>query len=84
MKQHKFSEVIKAWVDGVECERLNFDTKIWKPIQVLTDFTWADAVRIKPEPKPDVIRLVAAKNNEIIRLIFNGETGNLLGAEVLK
>ena len=42
---------------------------------------------IKPEPKPDVIRFVIAHNengDEKIKLIFDGETGDLKGAEVKK
>ena len=40
---------------------------------------------IKPEPKPDVIRFVMAINgDEKIKLIFDGETGDFKGVEVVK
>ena len=51
--KHKHAEVIKAFVDGVKCE-LEVHTK-WYSIDNLTQFDIWDKVRIKPEPKPDVI-----------------------------
>ena len=47
--KHKHAEVIKAFVDGIECQAWDFANKKWHDIKDLTDFTWADA-RIKPEP----------------------------------
>ena len=82
--KHKHAELIKAWADGAEIQYLNesywencFDNNPgWN-----TDIEY----RIKPEPKPDVIRFVMAINgDEKIKLIFDGNTGDLKGAEVIK
>ena len=50
--KHKHAEVIKAFVDGIECQAWDFANKKWHDIKDLTDFTWADA-RIKPEPQKE-------------------------------
>ena len=99
MKQpHKHAELIKAWADGAE-------------IQYEADLKWFDApqpcwdvstsYRIKPEPKPDVVRWVYGRKgmgydtfenacdevNDVkpnLKLTFDGETGKLKSAEVLK
>ena len=47
--KHKHAEVLHAFVDGIECQALDFTQKKWHDIKDLTDFTWADAVRIKPQ-----------------------------------
>ena len=97
--KHKHAEVIKAFVDGVKCE-LEVHTK-WYSIDNLTQFDIWDKVRIKPEPKPDVIGYAKvydsnpmvtyvslsspqldADNN--LKLIWDGETGKLKSAEVIK
>ncbi len=95
---HKHAAIIKAWADGAEIEffslfinqwiTANNDTPIWRP-----DLDY----RIKPEPKPDVVvewlvkehkvtyfdnRSVDAEKN--LRLTFDGETGKLKSAGVLK
>ena len=83
--KHKHAEVIKAFADGIECELWYTEEKKWIDVKYLGDFDLYYDVRIKPKPKPDVIRLVTAINgNETIKLIFDGDTGNLLGAEVIK
>jgi hypothetical protein len=48
MKPHKHAEVIKAFVDGVECEY--FQCEKWWDIQYISQFQVFDYVRIKPEP----------------------------------
>ena len=98
--KHKHSEVIKAFVDGVECE---FEGQFneWYSIAILDQFDTWDKVRIKPEPKPDVELFTkvydqenylaytthAIKNKKDfhnLKLIFDGETGKLKDAEVIK
>lgn len=57
MKQpHKHAELIKAWADGAEIEW--FDGRTW---QVVRSPAWCDDTqyRVKPEPKPDVVRYMA-------------------------
>jgi hypothetical protein len=57
-KPHKHAELIKAWADGAEIEFYDtrFEEHRWKlcgtPPLWREDFEY----RIKPEPKPDVVR----------------------------
>ena len=93
---HKHAELIKAWADGAEIEC--FSEGDWYQ----TSFpSWYEdrQYRIKPEPKPDVVRyslahfkqeMIYALNKEQdtgvdnLKLTFDGETGKLKSAEVLK
>ena len=97
MKPHKHAELIKAWADGAEIQVKNDDNDGWddcwqnKPM-------WDEGYRyrIKPEPKPDVVLWASMhprKSNIYypsyfgganLKLIWDGETGNLKSAEVLK
>lgn len=91
---HKHAEIIKAWADGAEIEYkcegewLPAEAPIWPCISVY---------RIKPEPKPDLIQYGAVSHGERdvpwtefqttldnLKLTFDGETGKLKAAEVLK
>ena len=94
-KPHKHAELIKAWADGAEIEFrwgcLNDWTKLTTP-------HWGQdgEYRIKPAPKPDFFRYVFADSNaagyvhktkwpeDTLKLTFDGETGELKAAEVLK
>ena len=51
--KHKHSEVIKAFVDGIECEFYSHELKKWGCVTQLETFDWAHTVRIKPEPKKE-------------------------------
>jgi hypothetical protein len=82
--KHKHAELIKAWADGAEVE---FKSCSGEWVSLGSYYTWDCNVefRIKPEPKPDVIRFVRAINgDEKIKLIFDGETGKLKSAEVVE
>ena len=97
--KHKHSEIIKAFVDGVECQNFNF-SKQWVNIKELATFDFATDVRIKPEPKPDVIKYLNRLNffttsalweesdyhitKDCLKLTFDGETGELKDAKVIK
>ena len=48
--KHKHSEVIKAWLDGAECEFLDSYKNEWGSIDFLYEFSSWDNVRIKPDP----------------------------------
>lgn len=92
----KHAELIKAWADGAEIE--------WQPHpgqwEIVSIPTWSpnNTYRIKPEPKPDVLRYVrvvvsdlgcmkfieADVNPPNLRLTFDGETLKLKAADVLK
>jgi hypothetical protein len=94
--KHKHAELIKAWADGAKIERR------------ISKITWIDSecpgwyddeeYRIKPEPKPDVVRfgyisrpnmqsiILTSSPFEIdnVKFTFDGETGKLKNAEVIK
>ena len=96
MKPHKHAELIKAWADGAIIERritLSYD---WTQ-EDYPDWSESIEYRIKPEPKPDVVKYGLVMPNETatpftndyqkhdnIKLTFDGETGELKLAEVLK
>lgn len=94
---HKHAELIKAWADGAEIQFYDVLTDSWKDCKGDV-FLWNLTVtyRIKPEPKPDVVYTTNIKYDfgwkwvnttalEIhnLRLIFDGETGQLKSAEVI-
>lgn len=93
--KHKHYDCIVAWADGAEIEyKSPFG---WQTAQSPA-WTPCDEYRIKPEPKPDVVKYVETRAtpfgickwdlcsslNANLRLTFDGETGNLKSAEVLK
>ena len=48
--KHKHAEVIKAFVDGIECEWFNPMNNEWISIREIKEFDWVEKVRIKPQP----------------------------------
>ena len=99
--KHKHSEIIKAFVDGSECELWYTEEKKWIDLKCFSDFDLYYDVRIKPEPKPDVIEYAKVCGSKYrgtyislsstkldaddnLKLIFDGETGKLKSAEVIK
>ena len=107
MKPHKHAELIKAWADGAEIEeRYKYKDKKFQDFYEWEAFegNWSRSkyyeYRIKPESKPDVVRLYKVfddgiarvltgtdlANNAVpnLKLTFDGETGEPKSAEVLK
>jgi hypothetical protein len=97
MKPHKHAEVIKAFVDGIQCEVRDFGFD-WYVVTTLRAFDTAYEARIKPEPKSDFHKTffvhgnyfsqgthISENSNEIHNLVlyFNGETGELKSAKVI-
>jgi len=95
--KHKHAEIIKAFVDGINCQY--FQCEKWWDIEYITQFEMFDDVRIKPEPKEDIEDYLFVadkssndlveinwvfKNSANLRLIWDGETGELKDAEVIK
>ena len=91
--KHKHAELIKAWADGAEIEFLSNIGLGW--CKCVENFSWYEGYeyRIKPEPKPDVVKYHWARygggqdirlGSENLKLTFSGETGALIKAEVLK
>ena len=97
-KPHKHADLIKAWADGAEIEFFDIFLKEWI---ISPTPSWSEdrAYRIKPEPKPDVVKYMGFINQEPgylvshytiidhwthkLKLTFDGETGKLKSAEVL-
>jgi hypothetical protein len=94
MKPHKHAELIKAWADGAKIER-----RISKVTWIYSECPgWYDdeEYRIKPEPKPDIVRYITILNgytstqsdymfySDNLKLFYDGETGKLKSAEVIK
>ena len=88
--KHKHAELIKAWADGAEIE-IKLITSEWTYI---SDPVWIidNEYRIKPEPKPDVVKYHWARDeggqdirsgSDNLKLTFSGETGELIKAEVI-
>lgn len=92
--KHKHADVIIAWANGaqIQCNCMGH----WIDSE---DPSWHRCFeyRIKPEPKPDWTKLVLIethksyicrwdedRHNANLRLTFDGETGKLKSAEVLK
>lgn len=93
---HKHAELIKAWADGAQIQCMDVRGK-WRDVSPAWDEDLD--YRIKPEPKPDVVELARAHRHgghssfgwcfgsdepHNLRLTFDGETGELKAAEVLK
>lgn len=96
MKPRKHAELIKAWADGAEIEYYAPTDGKWTA--VVSFPSWSDSThyRIKPQPKPDVVRAFRATTYSLFECIdlythegnlvltFSGETGELKSAEVIK
>ena len=91
MKPRKYAELIKAWADGAEIQVRPSSSGKWADCE---NPYWAQnyEYRIKPEPKPDIVvsRWVdrygstAHCSESNVKYTFDGETGELKSAEVLK
>ena len=98
-KKHKHCELIKAWADGAIIQyKYKKNDNDWfdddDPEWWRDDFEF----RIKPEPKPELVKtmhiwfdmdfseVMIADNTDVpnLKLTFDGETGELKSAEVLK
>jgi hypothetical protein len=66
-KPHKHAELIKAWADGADIEICALDGR-WVFCE---NPTWENTnYRIKPEPKPDVIRYAVFRENSLLGSVF--------------
>ena len=96
MKPHRHAEVIKAFVDGIECQVRDHCNESWYLVITLRAFDTADQARIKPEPKPNYKKyfvyhsdrpcIYPCSSNGIANIVltFDGETDELKSAEVIK
>lgn len=97
MKPHKHAELIKAWADGAIIQQAvpHVSGSAWIDVGS-PDWYPGHEYRVKPEPKPDVVRylgfnflgnamfLSSKPEPGRLRLTFDGQTGELKSAEVLK
>ncbi len=89
-KPHKHAEIIKAWADGAEIQTRDGLRNVW--VDIIGTPVWtSENYRIKPEPKPDVVQFWCASCEPLkrpldnnLKLTFDGETGELKAAEVIK
>lgn len=91
---HKHAELIKAWADGAEIEAWSNKKQEW--ISIINAPIWMDDIeyRVKPELKPDIVRMycVNASHDSLstlaheysnLVLTFDGETRQLKSAKVI-
>jgi len=91
----EMKEIIEAAIAGMDIQYKYYDES-WRPCKPVFNFH-EFTYRIKPEPKPDVVRRVSVIQGGTLRsiwccsdapdnlqLTFDGETGELKSAEVLK
>jgi len=92
--RHKHADLICAWANGAQIQTYILFTEEW--IDTLAP-VWVEGsrYRVKPEPKPDLIKKCDIdsrlaiwdcdpRGNPNLKLTFDGETGELKAAEVLK
>ena len=87
--RHKHYDVIVAWAEGKEIE---YQTALgaWHSTN-LCPLNEYETYRIKPEPRPDVVKEYYAEHTYVyesdftkhLRLTFDGGTGKLKQAEVI-
>jgi hypothetical protein len=99
MKPHKHAELIKAWADGAEIEIYEISLDQWIPC-FCPSWVEGCKYRIKPKPDTQYwVRVFEHSGGSMfcphtapatdvrpanIKLTFDGETGKLKSAEVLK
>jgi len=96
-KPHKHAEVIKAWADGAQIQcKAKTTTEHWVDITTQPAW-WADyEYRVKPEPKPDIVRYTRIMGGPVgvlylanlsgpanVKLVFDGETRKLKSVELI-
>jgi len=94
---HKHHDLIVAWAAGAEIELMRKHSHPiggWVLIEQ-PDWDIDSEYRIKPEPKPDVVKYCEVDSEDFgemtlsmwvrdnLKLTFHGETGKLLKAEVI-
>ncbi len=86
-KPHKHAEMIKAWADGEAIQYRNDPCDEWHDLASNYP-SWIPGCefRIKPEPKPDVVRYLNPNQyngshkyfeEATVRAVFDGQTGEL-------
>jgi len=90
--RHKHADLIHAWADGAQIQCKSHENDKWEDVRTPA---WGEHFfyRIKPEPKPDIVRYlempmfwgyVERRPESNMKVVFDGETGELKSSEVLK
>ena len=88
---HKHAALIKAWAEGATIQ-FRFVGEDWATLKSPFWDAKDGEYRIKPEPRPDVVRYgiaapywgrAVAEGNDNVRVTFDGETGKLKSAEAI-
>ena len=91
--KHKHADLIHAWADGAQIQWLSVITGQWQDVDINgTEWYEHYKYRIKPKPKPDVVQTCEVSISfasftskyPTVQFTFDGETGKLKSAEVLK
>jgi len=90
--KHKHADLIHAWAEGAQIQGRFNSGDVWEDIEHPSwHLKWE--YRIKPEPKPDIVMYFEVRKpyGEIlpnpfhnIKATYDGETGGLKSAEVIK
>jgi len=90
--KHKHADLIHAWADGAQIQGRFNSGDVWEDIEHPSwHLKWE--YRIKPEPMPDYVRYlempvfwgyVERRSESNMKVVFDGETGKLKSAEVIK
>jgi hypothetical protein len=90
--KHKHYDCIVAWADGAQIQY--FYHGEWVDWESYTSPSWGKTIEYRIAPKPDVVVFVPAGDSRLyrskqrdgdnLRLTFDGKTGELKSAEVLK
>tara|TARA_R110000868_G_C10439191_1_gene725156 strand:+ start:187 stop:477 length:291 start_codon:yes stop_codon:yes gene_type:complete len=95
--RHKHADVIIAWANGAQIQTYVNKMGGWMWVDICEPMWWVEdsRYRVKPEPKPDVEFRYTVNSRFLLqgcdswekpnlKLAFDGETGELKSAEVLK
>ena len=89
--KHKHADLIHAWADGAKIEYKNA-LNVWMEVDRPDWSSWVE-YRIKPELKSDYVRYLEMpmfwgyskrRPESNMKVVFDGETGDLKSAEVIK
>lgn len=92
MAKHKHADLIHAYAEGAEMQYLK-DGVGWVNLNFFPSWSHYSEYRVKPQPKPDYVLYDSVSPSSIghhltspanVRFTFDGETGALKSAEVLK
>ena len=89
--KHKHYECIVAWASG---EKIQVRSNLGLAWEDVSEPGWFEQkeYRIKPEPKPDVVRFAAAEafrqrswrdEDDNVKYTYDGETGKLKSVEMI-